>query len=413
MEARAATPTASSRAAGPVANGPAEARPADASRSATPSPPPPGVGAPRPWIVRRLLDLVGDGGRIVGLDIARGLAVLGMFAVHTGVVAGTFAWLEPGTWSELAWGNASATFAVLAGVAVAIVAGRTRIPDGVPLLQARMRILVRAALIFVVGGIIVSLGTELVVIIEFYAVLFAMSLPFLRMPWWGLAALGAGWMLVMPQVRVLLLDGLRSAHMVDTAIVELVLTGFYPAITWFGYTLAGMAIGRVAIERWRVQLTILGVGIVAIAIANLVPLALAPIDDLLLAGLRGSLGTDVTSLLDPEGHSGSTFDLLGSAGVALVVIALCLLVQRWARWVLFPIAAIGSMSLTAYTAHAVVFLLVDGFSSDPWSWIRLSLAVAIGCTIWRALLPKGPLEWVLSAVSRAASDVSSRAVAGR
>lgn len=391
----------------------APAQPRSSDRIAAPAP----GAAPQPrwsWIVRRLRDLVGDGGRVIGLDVARGLAVLGMFAVHTGVIAFEFHWLEPDTWSELAWGNASATFAVLAGVAVAIIAGRTRIPDGVPLLQARMRILVRAALIFAVGGIIVALGTELVVIIEFYALFFAMSLPFLRMPSWGLAAVGVGWILVMPQVRVLLIDGLRDARMVDTAIVELALTGFYPALTWFGYTLVGMAIGRAHLERWRVQLVILAAGVVAIAVANLVPLALAPIDDFLLAGWRGGVqGTDLASLLDPEGHSGSTFDLLGSAGVACVVIALCLLTQRWLRWVLFPIAAIGSMSLTAYTAHALVFLLVDGFSMDPWSWVRLSLGVAIGCTLWRALLPKGPLEWALSAISRAASDVALRAPSGR
>ncbi|WP_137756132.1 heparan-alpha-glucosaminide N-acetyltransferase domain-containing protein [Agrococcus sp. SGAir0287] len=372
------------------------------------------MGPPaRSWIRRRLAELVGASGRVIGLDVARGIAVLGMFAVHTHVIAFELRWLEPDTWSEVAWGNASATFAVLAGVAVAIVSGRTRIPDGVPLLQARIRILVRAALIFVIGGILVAFGTELVVIVECYAVLFAMSLPFLRMPWWGLAAFAVGWMLVTPVVRVLLVDQLRDAHWFDSAIVDLALTGFYPALTWFGYTLVGMTIGRVHLERWRVQLVILASGVVAIAAGNFVPLALGPLERFLVAIRTAVRGTDVTSLVDPEGHTGSTFDLVSSAGVACVVIALCLLTQRWLRWVLFPIAAVGSMSLTAYTAHALVFLLVDGFADDPWAWARLSVGVVVGCTIWRAMLPKGPLEWMLSGLSRAASDVSVRALPGR
>ncbi|MFC7432804.1 MULTISPECIES: heparan-alpha-glucosaminide N-acetyltransferase domain-containing protein [unclassified Agrococcus] len=358
-------------------------------------------------------DLVGDEGRIAGLDLARGLAVLGMVAVHTGVIAPELRALEPATWSELAWGNASATFAVLAGVAVAIVAGRTRIPDGVPLLQARMRILVRAALLFVVGGIVVALGTELVVILEAYALLLAMSLPFLRLRWWHLAAIGSGWIALMPTVRLLLEEGIVAAQLQRSAVVELAVTGFYPALTWFGYALVGMAVGRAPIERWRVRLGILGAGAVAIAIANLLPLAYAPSLDVLRSGQRGEVGLAVAGMLDPEGHTGSSLDLLGSTGVALVVIALCLLAQRWARFVLLPVAAIGSMSLTAYVAHAVAFLLVDGLSSDPWSWVRLSVGLAIGCTIWRALLPRGPLEWALSAASRAASDVSIRAGAGR
>ena len=42
----------------------------------------------------------GAGQRIVGVDIARGLAVLGMFGAHVGVQQ-SFDWLEPSTWSDV------------------------------------------------------------------------------------------------------------------------------------------------------------------------------------------------------------------------------------------------------------------------------------------------------------------------
>ena len=52
--------------------------------------------------------------RIVGVDIARGLAVLGMFGAHVGVQQ-SFDWLEPSTWSDVVNGRSSILFAVLAG----------------------------------------------------------------------------------------------------------------------------------------------------------------------------------------------------------------------------------------------------------------------------------------------------------
>lgn len=367
--------------------------------------------APRardPWLLRRWRDLTGSGQRVIGLDIARGLAVLGMFAVHTGAMAWEFHWLDPSSWTELAWGNASATFAVLAGVAIAIISGRTRILDGVQLVQARLRILVRAALILVVGGILVALGTELVVIVEFYAVYFAMSLPFLRLRWWWLAAVGLGWLLVMPPVRVWL-AWIVQHHGSPSAIVDFAITGFYPALTWFGYTLIGMAIGRMPLDRWWARLAILASGIVLATIANLTAMLLQPLSaPFTQLMVRIMPGTQAATLFDPEGHSGSTFDLASSAGVACIVIGVCLVGQRWLRWPLLPVAAIGSMSLTAYSAHALVFLLVPGFGGSPWAWLALAIGVGLACTIWRALLPKGPLEWLMSWASRRASDVHVR-----
>ena len=80
----------------------------------------------------------GSGARIVGVDIARGLAVLGMFGAHVGVQR-SFDWLEPSTWSDVINGRSSILFAVLAGVSIAIIssgrsaAGRREPLEGIPL----------------------------------------------------------------------------------------------------------------------------------------------------------------------------------------------------------------------------------------------------------------------------------------
>src|SRR5688572_29706598 len=67
-------------------------------------------------------DAVAAGARLVGLDVARALALLGMVATH--VIASRTPTGEESLAHVLASGRASALFAVLAGVSVALLTGR-------------------------------------------------------------------------------------------------------------------------------------------------------------------------------------------------------------------------------------------------------------------------------------------------
>ncbi|MEK8171982.1 hypothetical protein NKH77_29430 [Streptomyces sp. M19] len=100
----------------PPASPALSARPALSASPGSAAPPgpaaPPGSAAPPAPSVARL----------VGLDLARGLAVFGMYAAHVGPDpdrGGAVGWLM-----ELSHGRSSALFAVLAGVSLVIIAGR-------------------------------------------------------------------------------------------------------------------------------------------------------------------------------------------------------------------------------------------------------------------------------------------------
>ena len=62
--------------------------------------------------------------RLRGVDVARGLAVLGMFGAHL-LVTDDLVWVDPSTWTGLVDGRSSVLFALLAGVSVALLTGRT------------------------------------------------------------------------------------------------------------------------------------------------------------------------------------------------------------------------------------------------------------------------------------------------
>src|SRR3954447_13365633 len=117
-------------------------------------------------------------GRVTGLDVARALAVFGMLGAHFAGVPGDVD-ASPSSWLGVVHGRSSILFAVLAGVSVALLTGRTVAPAGRDLVRARTRLLVRAAWVFGIGVALAALDT-VDVILGVYGVLFVLALPFLR-----------------------------------------------------------------------------------------------------------------------------------------------------------------------------------------------------------------------------------------
>gem|GEM_PF-3853199 len=92
--------------------------------------------------------------------------------------------------------------------------------------------------------------------------------------------------------------------------------------------------------------------------------------------------------------------MVGSLGVALAVISLCVaLTFKTAAWIA-PLVAFGSMSLTMYCAHVISYRYLMGtlnfgqFDWTLWLWSAgIGIAVAF---VWRGLFGTGPLERLLN-----------------
>jgi uncharacterized membrane protein YeiB len=98
----------------------------------------------------------------------------------------------------------------------------------------------------------------------------------------------------------------------------------------------------------------------------------------------------------------STFELMGNTGVAfLVLVASLAAAERWPR-AFAPLAAVGSLALTAYTVHIVVIAIIG--TSVVWqptvlSWLAFLGTTTLACWLWARFLGRGPLERVLHEVS--------------
>ncbi|OJX71305.1 MAG: hypothetical protein BGO95_09740 [Micrococcales bacterium 73-13] len=372
--------------------------------------------------------------RILGLDVARGLAILGMFAAHT-VQQPDFSWADPSSWGAVVNGRSSILFAILAGISLAILSGRRTPVDGLALVQARMRILIRAVIVFGIGGVLALLGSGIAVILEYYAVIFVLSLPFLRWSPRRLFAAAGVWAVVGPVLVVLLKsvvawsEGLLTPPAPMGSALYEYLTGFYPVVTWVVFMLLGLGVGRLAIESTRVQAGLVAVGAGICAVGYALGSLLAPLGAPMAAfgverltadvhSLDGVIAVTGSSLLGAAPHSGSPFEVVGSSGFALAVIGLCLLAARARpmRVLLTPLSSMGQMALTIYTAQVVaVWVLVVSTQQRPndwavfWCFAVASMAIAV---LWRALRGQGPLERLLSTVSKRAADPRPRAADG-
>ena len=360
-------------------------------------------------------------GRLQGVDVARALALLGMMAAHVGGIADEVDWGDPGTWSAVAHGRPSALFAVLAGVSIGLTSGRTELPGPPEIGRIRARLAIRAVAVVAVGLLLMALGTPVYVILPTYGALFVLVLPALRWrPVWLLVA-AAVCALLSPVVALASVPLYARAGMWE---VQLGLV--YPVVTFLAYVLVGLAVARVGLGprrrypddapaasgpcRWgearRTQVTLLASGALVAVAAYVLGNVLAPVPP--GAGLEafpgvpwapdGSGGAAALAqlLLSPRDHSSSIVDVVGTAGVAVAVIALCTLVfdgrGRTAARIAFPLAAVGSMPLTVYAGHLVVIALLPEYPESGTVWAWFAIASVLFAMLWRTFLGSGPLE---------------------
>lgn len=342
--------------------------------------------------------------RIAGVDLARGLAVLGMFAAH-------LLWIDPldpadvSTWVVIVNGRSSILFATLAGVSIGLVTGGVRPLTRGAMRVARGRLAVRAALLWVLGILLIATGVPVYVILPAYAILFALALPFLSLGARSLLVIAGAVAVVMPWVQA----ALDSAPVWSTASghdLSLLLGWHYPFLVWLAFVLAGVGVARAGILRVRVQLWMTGAGALLALIGYGVDAATGADERAEAASLWGAVWTS-------RPHSSGLLEVLGSGGFAIAVLGVCLLLSRTViRWVVLPLRAVGSMPLTAYTAQLLVWAVIasavlgdagdlGGFRDLEPFW-PLAVSTIAGCTAWALLVGRGPLEWAVARVARVA-----------
>jgi hypothetical protein len=346
-------------------------------------------------------------------------------------------------------GNASALFALLAGVSIAFTTGRARVRREQATATAAS-LGARAAVIAVIGLALGYTDAELAtVILPYYAVMFVFAIPLVFLPTWGVAVVGAAVVAGAPPLTFLLLPHLPAptssmnnvgfGDVVSTPLAllaQLVVTGEFPALTWMAYVCAGLVIGRLRLSSARTAYRLLIAGGCTAALAQLASGLLlyrygglqniwsaadtgtaSDTMELLRFGGDGSLPpTTWWWLASVQPHTGTPPDLFSTIGIAAAVLAGMLLTDHLTRpfarrltgLARIPLAAAGTMTLTFYTLHVMFINSVHDTYVPTTSLVLQIVAVGVLGVAWKASAGRGPLEALTATVTRRARRIATR-----
>jgi uncharacterized protein len=357
--------------------------------------------------------------RITGFDVARALAILGMFVVHFALV------LAPLRDADKGWGGAilhkldgraAATFVILAGIGVTLRSNR---PDEQETeresrnRKARATLVKRGLILLVIGfvNLIVWPGD----ILRVYGVSLILAAFFV----------GAGprtlWILVLSFVlgfvALLLVIDYESNWTWETLeyvnlwtpaglVRNLFYDGFRSVFPWTGLLFLGMWLGRLEVCRPLVRRRLLVWGLV-IAIVTEIVSGVAVHYWLKHPGKASK--DDVVALAGTLSMPPLPLFILAAVGASLAVIGLSLIIAaRWAAtWPVKSLVATGQMAFTWYVVHIAVLGLFFAFGWDQRTNLGAALAAGLGffviciavSVLWKRRRKHGPMEWLMRKIA--------------
>jgi uncharacterized protein len=348
--------------------------------------------------------------RVVGFDVARALAILGMVVVHFSLVVAADrsgpAWLT----EVLGFldGRAAATFVILAGVGVTLMSRRAvRAADAHAVAQVRKTLALRGIVLLAIGFVNLRIWPGDILRVYGVSLLLAARLVTAsdRRLLLGAAAYAAGFVALF-----LVLDfeknwdwatlTYRRLWSPTGLMRNLFYDGFRSVLPWTGFVLFGMWLGRRDLRDATVNRRVVVAALSTAIGAEIVSWLCVRY---FLGHPHGMDPETVRALFGTESMPALPLFLLASGGEAVAVIAFCSrLTGPSPAWC--PLAATGQMALTCYLTHIVVGLgvvvalgLAD---SQP-------LPIAAGCGVgffavsvvlswlWTRAFRHGPLEWAL------------------
>ncbi len=354
--------------------------------------------------------------RIIGIDVARALAVIGMIIVNFKVVFGEngLNWVK--SFASVFDGKAAATFVVLAGVGLALMTNSAiRNNDQAKLKIARNRILKRALFLFIIGISYIAIwpadilhfyGVYMVIIILLLTsqqktiIISAISLiivfPIL-MAFWNYET---GW-----NFETLEYQGFWT---IQGFIRNLFFNGFHPVIPWTSFMLFGYWYGKQDLHKGKfVKKTFWISLIIFISIQVLSFISIS-----LLSEGNQEVAKELTEIIGTNPMPPLPIYMLNGIAVAFSTISACIIISKRfeSSFIIDALNKTGQLALTFYVAHVIIGMgiieTIDpnkmGNYSIEFSVIYafvFSLFCVIFAVIWRKHKEYGPLEWIMRKIT--------------
>lgn len=349
--------------------------------------------------------------RIIGIDVARAFAIIGMIIVNFKIVFGTRGtpWLKEV--ADVFDGKAAATFVVLAGVGLALMTNKAyHNHNSKQLRLKRKQIFKRALLLFVIGlSYIVIWPAD---ILHFYGIYMLVTLLFIGLkPAYSLI----GSLLTIFLFPVLLvLFNYESGWNFETLeyldfwtakgfIRHLFYNGFHPVFPWVAFMLFGLWLGRQDLTNstflkrmfWIGLCVFIGVQTLSLILINTLP-------------INADYASEILPLFTTDPMPPLPLYMLNGLSISTVVITSCILFsERFKHYkIILALNNMGQLALTFYVAHVIIGMgLIELFNVKPLGEYTITFSViyalmfSLSCILfsvfWLKHKTQGPLEWIM------------------
>jgi uncharacterized membrane protein YeiB len=354
--------------------------------------------------------------RIIGIDVARALAVIGMIIVNFKIVFG-----ENGThWiksiASVFDGKAAATFVVLAGIGLALMTNSSIENNDLPKLKiARNRILKRALFLFIIGisyiqiwpaDILHFYGIYMVIIllllsrskrtILISAISIIIAFPIL-MTFWDYEA---GWNFnTLEYQRFWTINGFMR---------NLFFNGFHPVIPWTSFILFGFWFGKQDLHKHTfIKKTFWISTTIFISIQALSYFSIS-----FLSEGNQETALELAQIIGTSPMPPLPIYMFNGIAIAFTIISACIIIAKKFEnsFIIDALNKTGQLALTFYVAHVIIGMgiieAIDpskmGNSSAECS-VTYALGFSLFCilfaVIWRKYKKHGPLEWLMRKIA--------------
>ena len=231
--------------------------------------------------------------RIVGLDIARSLAIIGMIIIHMASLL----------WSTkvILSGLPSSLFAIIAGITLMII-GRNYT------LTTFMRLVARGCIIILLGLALLPVGGEIQI------VLVAMGITMVIVSW--VPPLNFWWKVALFLIATVAATVLYAPQ---------TLPQIYPLVAWIAYFIGGMLLYEIYLSNTHHRANIMHWVVTGVSLV------------IAVVGLYFRFDPNVPGWLRVTGHTGVAGEIILSVAVAAVVLHVCLIVGKRIPTLAYPL----------------------------------------------------------------------------
>jgi len=353
--------------------------------------------------------------RIVGIDVARALAVIGMIIVNFKIAFGDKGNESFKLFAGIFEGKAAATFVVLAGIGIAFMSNNAvKSKNKQKINIARIKILKRAVILFAIGLLYTPIWVA--DILHFYGIYMLFTLLLLSSS--KKIILSSALFLILLYPILMLIWNYDTGWNFETFnyldfwsplgfIRNLFYNGFHPVIPWTAFMFIGLWFGKQDLtdnKFIKKSLWIsLSIFIVTILISKILITLLSNGNQIIAIDLQQIIGTNPMPPLPIYMISGSS--------IAIFIISLSILISQKFKKniVISALHKTGQLALTFYIAHVIIGMgiieLLNPLKMGKYP-IEFSVAYAIFFSllcvlfaiIWLKYKKIGPLEWIMSKI---------------